>query len=113
MRREAKKHLYDIAHAAELIASFTAGKSFAHYADDAMLRAAVEREFEIVGEALSQLARIDGTVAARVSEYRQIIAFRNILAHAYAQVDDRIVWDIVESKLSTLRREVGLLQLED
>ena len=53
MRREAKKHLYDIANAARLSASFTEGKSFAQYTEDAMLRAAVEREFEIVGEALA------------------------------------------------------------
>ena len=113
MRREAKKHLYDIANAARLSASCTEGKSFPQFTEDAILRAAVEREFEIVGEALSQLARVDGKIALRMSEYRQIIAFRNILAHAYAQVDDRIVWDIVESKLSTLRSEVGLLQLEN
>ncbi|MGH2458735.1 MAG: HepT-like ribonuclease domain-containing protein [Chloroflexota bacterium] len=113
MRREAKTYLYDIAHAVELIASFTADKTFDHFAGDAMLRAAVEREFEIVGEALSQLAHVDDSVVSRISEYRRIIAFRNILAHAYARIDDRIVWDIVESKLSTLRREVAsLLQKE-
>lgn len=109
MRLEAKKYLYDIQQAAELIASFTAGKTFADYERDAMLRAAVERQFEIIGEALSQLARLDESLAERISEHRRIIAFRNILIHGYAEVDHRIVWDIVRSKLPTLRREVAAL----
>jgi uncharacterized protein with HEPN domain len=57
MRREAKKYLYDIQQAAELIAGFTAGKTLADYEGDAMLRSAAERQFEIAGEALAQLAR--------------------------------------------------------
>ncbi|MPZ20988.1 MAG: DUF86 domain-containing protein [Luteitalea sp.] len=74
-----------------------------------MLRAAVEREFEIIGEELAQLARIDGDAASQISEYQRIIAFRNILIHGYADVDDRLVWDIVETKLPTLRTEVEAL----
>ena len=74
-----------------------------------MLRSAVERQFEIIGEALAQLSRLDPTLASRISEFRRIIAFRNILIHGYAQVDDRIVWDIVETKLQVLRGEVGAL----
>lgn len=74
-----------------------------------MLRSAVERQFEIIGETLVQLSRLDEALAARISEYRRIIAFRNILIHGYAQVDDRIVWDILETKLPILRREVRML----
>jgi uncharacterized protein with HEPN domain len=86
MRLEAKKYLYDIQQAADLLAAFTEGKSFADYQGDAMLRAAVERQFEIIGEALAELARLDESLAAGISEYRRIIAFRNILIHGYAQV---------------------------
>ncbi len=109
MRLEAKKYLYDVHQAAQLIASFTAGKTLAAYEDDAMLRAAVERQFEIIGQALVQLARLDAPLAAPITDYRRIVAFRNILIHGYAEVDHRIVWDIVESKLPTLRREVAAL----
>ena len=52
MPRDARKYLYDIDQAAALIAQFTTGKNFEQYRKEPMLRAAVEREFEIVGEAL-------------------------------------------------------------
>ena len=90
MRLEARKYLFDIKQAADLIAAFSGGKRFADYEQDAMLRSAIERQFEIVGEAVSQLARLDPVLAGRLTEYRRIIAFRNILTHAYATIDDRI-----------------------
>ncbi|TAK30443.1 MAG: DUF86 domain-containing protein [Chloroflexota bacterium] len=109
MQPEAKRYLYDIAEAGRLIGIFTTGKTFADYERDAMLRSAVERQFEIIGEALTQLARLDEALAGRITEYRRIIAFRNIIAHGYAKVDHRTVWDIVESKLPALCREVATL----
>ena len=74
MRLEAKKYLYDMQQAAALLSEFTAGKDFAAYVSDAMLRAAVEREFEIIGEALGQLAKLDEELAAGISERRAIVA---------------------------------------
>jgi uncharacterized protein with HEPN domain len=109
MRLEAKKYLFDMKQAASLLAQFTSGKDFADYDSDAMLRAAVEREFEIIGEALGQLAKLDEELTAGISEHRAIVAFRNILIHGYAQVDDRLVWDVVETKLPTLIREIDAL----
>ena len=67
-----------------------------------MLRAAVERQFELIGEALSQLARVDEVLVARISEYQRIIAFRNVLVHQYAHVDNRLVWDVLETNLPAL-----------
>ncbi|HKV27374.1 MAG TPA: HepT-like ribonuclease domain-containing protein [Candidatus Acidoferrales bacterium] len=49
----------------------------------------------------------------RISEHRRIIAFRNILIHGYAEVDDRLVWDIIEAKLPILRRETEALLLSE
>jgi uncharacterized protein with HEPN domain len=48
----------------------------------------------------------------RGSAHRRIIAFRNILVHGYADVDDQLVWDIAESKLAALRTEVAALLRE-
>ncbi len=106
MRLEARKYLHDIKSAADLIRAFTAGKQLDDYSGDAMLRAAVERKFEVIGEALSRLNKVAPQVAARISEQGRIIAFRNILIHGYAEVDDRLVWDVVESKLPVLHGEL-------
>jgi uncharacterized protein with HEPN domain len=102
--------LYDIQQAGMLVERFTRGKTFDHYEHDPLLRSGVERQLEIIGEALNQLARIDPERAARVTDYRRIIALRNILVHGYAKVDHRVIWNIVERSLPILGREIdGLL----
>ena len=114
MRIESKKYLYDIARAARLALGFIVGKTFADYGADSMLRSAVERQLEIVGEALAQLARTDPAAAAQIGEYQRIIAFRNILIHGYAEIDHRIVWNVLELKLPVvLRQASGLLGDKD
>ncbi|MEK7477172.1 MAG: DUF86 domain-containing protein [Candidatus Coatesbacteria bacterium] len=112
MRPEAKKYLSDISEAADLLAGFLAGKSEEGYKTDPLLRSAVERQFEIVGEALSRLVRLDESAASRISQHRRIISFRNILVHGYAQVDDHLVWDIAMTHLPMLREEVAALLRE-
>lgn len=109
MRLEAPKYLFDIQQAAERIARFCGDRNFDDYQADELLRSAVERQFEIMGEALSQLARHDPDVAERIKDYRKIIAFRNILIHAYASVDDRIVWGVIEGDLPALRGSLAEL----
>ena len=109
MRLESKKYLYDMRRAADLLTEFTSNKSFVDYEQDAMLRAAVERQFEIIGEAMTKLARADSAVVARIGGYRRIISFRNVLIHGYADVDDRLVWDVVDTSLPTLVQEIATL----
>jgi uncharacterized protein with HEPN domain/predicted nucleotidyltransferase len=99
---QAATFLWDARRAAERILRFSAGRSFDDYLDDEMLRSAVERQFEIIGEAFSGLQRIDASVAAQVPDLRQIIGFRNVLIHAYATVNDRTVWDVVQDDLPRL-----------
>lgn len=106
MRLELAKYLFDIQRAARTLSDFVAGRNWGDYERNAMLRAAVERQFEIIGEALSQLAKRDASVATAIDDYRHIIAFRNILIHGYADIDDRLVWDIVQTRLPTLRKQV-------
>jgi uncharacterized protein with HEPN domain len=113
MQLESKKYLFDIKQAAGLLTDFTRGKSFADFQGDPMLRSAVERQFEIIGEALTKLAKVDQETATLVSEHRRIIAFRNILIHGYAQIDDRLVWGVLDSKLPTLSQEVKKLLEEE
>lgn len=109
--REILKYLYDIREACDLIAEFTTGKTFDDYTVDAMLRSAVERQFEIIGEALNQAIRRDPDLGETITDTAKIIAFRNRLIHAYAAISDEVVWGVIETSLPTLRQEVsGLIE---
>lgn len=103
---EVLKYLYDIREACELISEFTSGKAFDDYAGDTMLRSAVERQFEIIGEALNQALKLDPSLEDTITETAKIVAFRNRLIHAYASISDRVVWGVIETSLPKLHREV-------
>jgi uncharacterized protein with HEPN domain len=81
-------------------------KTFEDYLKDEMLRAAVERQFEIIGEALNQLSKREPDRAKRIPDLARVVAFRNILIHGYATVDDRLVWGVLESQLPALLQAV-------
>ncbi len=106
MRPESRKLLHDVLGSSEAVASFTRGKSFEDYKSDDLLRSAVERQLEIAGEALNQLQKQDPDTASRIPGIRKVIDFRNILAHGYAALDDRVVWDIVLTHVPPLRHRV-------
>ncbi len=92
MRIEALKYLYDIQQACRLLTSFIAGRTFADYSSEALLRSGVERQLTIVGEALNRLTRIEPTAASSITDARQIIAVRNILVHGYDIIRNEVVW---------------------
>ena len=106
MQPESLKLLEDIRAAAAYILDKTRGKSQEDYVNDDLLRPAVERHFEIIGEALNRLTRLDADVAADIPDASQIIAFRNVLLHGYDAIDDTRVWDAVQHSLPTLHEKV-------
>jgi len=112
MQLETLKLLEDVRLAAERIGDFTGGRSLDDYRSDALLRSAIERQFEIIGEALSQLSRRDPETTRRVSDYRLIIAFRNQLIHRYRTIDHDVVWGLIESDLPILLGEARSLIAE-
>ena len=109
MLPETAKLLLDMKSAAERIGRFVAGKTFSDFQTDELLRSGVERQFEIIGEAMTRLIKRDPSTAARISDYRKIAGFRNALAHGYDSIDDDITWGIVTDKLPILLRETEAL----
>ena len=101
-----KKLLLDAREAGESILQHTSGKTLSEYSADRFFRRAVEREFEIIGEALRRIELRDPSVAARISELRRIIDFRNRIIHGYDTVDDAVVWGVTEKHLPSLVKEV-------
>ena len=109
MRLEVQKYLFDIEHAAAQLQSFIADQTREQYLANALVQAAVERQFEIIGEATAQLAKIDVASAELIPDYRRLIAFRNILIHGYANVDHELVWDLSQTRLPELLRAIHSL----
>ncbi len=110
MKDDILKHLYDIRESALAISRFVSGKTFDDYMQDELLRSGVERKFEIIGEALNRVRRDAPTILDKIREHRNIVSFRNILAHGYDNIDDKIVWGIIEEDLGVLLEDVeGLI----
>lgn len=103
------KYLWDAQQATERIVRFTAGRTVDDYLSDDMLSAAVERQFEIIGEALVCVRRIAPEVAAMIPDVSQIIGFRNVLVHAYGDVDSFEVWGTIQNDLPRLKAAVAEL----
>jgi uncharacterized protein with HEPN domain len=101
--------LEDIRHSAALIQKFAAGRSLPDYSSDEMLRSAVERQFIIIGEALSRLEKLDPVLASQILDCHKIIGFRNVLVHGYETIDDAIVWKTIQDDLPNLQKEVETL----
>jgi uncharacterized protein with HEPN domain len=106
MKDDALANLHDIIAAGQEIKGFVANRSFEGYKSDSMLRSAVERKFEIMGEALTRIRKIDPDLLTKIRDHRDIISFRNILIHGYDTIDDRIVWGVIEEDLDNLRTDL-------
>jgi uncharacterized protein with HEPN domain len=105
-RRDVRVHLYDVLSAAEAIASFIDGRSAADYRRDLLLRSAVERQFEVLGEALSRAMRAEPLLQERLPAARRAVDFRNVIAHGYDVLSAATVWDIARNELPALVRDV-------
>ncbi len=105
MRAEEKKLLLDVSEACQSIEQHCAGHTFEEYTADRWFRRAVEREFEIIGEALNRLDRRAAATAARITSLRRIVDFRNRIIHGYDAVDDVVVWRTVQHDLPILKAE--------
>ncbi|HYX09680.1 MAG TPA: HepT-like ribonuclease domain-containing protein [Bacteroidales bacterium] len=107
MLHKVPKLLQDISLSCIEMSDFIADKTFEQFQRDRMLQLAIEREFEIIGEALSRLARLDEeNLAHNIPEYRKIIDFRNIVAHGYDIIDEAAMWDFAENRVPELLEKV-------
>ena len=112
MQRDPRAFLWDAQQAAGAITQFTAGLDAAGYRANPLIRSAVERQFEIIGEALNRLSKEAPDLAGRVPNLARIVGFRNVLIHGYAVIDDGRVWEIVTTLLPSLRATVTALLTE-
>jgi uncharacterized protein with HEPN domain len=108
MDNEIKKYLFDIQESIDSIQKYLGDRrDFKVYMADKMLRRAVEREFEIIGEAMSRIEKLDSTI--EISSKRQIISMRNRVIHGYDKIDNEIIWGTIVRHLPTLKLEIDNL----
>jgi uncharacterized protein with HEPN domain len=102
MNGAARSRLHDALRACRAIRDFVQGHTFEEYERSLLLRSAVERQFEIVGESLRQAEIADGRVGSHVSQLRPIVGLRNRLIHGYDVVDQQLIWSIIRDEVPPL-----------
>ena len=86
--------------------SFLNGVAFDTFLDSELLRSAVERQLEIVGESLGIAAKEDDTLLEMIPDLPRIVGLRNRLIHGYDTVDPELVWDVVQTKIPPLNHQL-------
>jgi uncharacterized protein with HEPN domain len=109
MRTPVKKRLLDALNACRAIESFTTCRTFAEFEQNLMLRSAVERQFEIVGEALNQAQADEPELSNLIPDLRRIVGMRNRIIHGYDSVDDELLWQTIQSHIPPLTRRLAEL----
>lgn len=102
MQRDIPKLLEDIDDSCEFIPSSASSLTLAEFSKNRTIRQAVERNFEIIGEALNRIKKSDPAVVEAFGDISRIIAFRNILAHGYDVIDNEVVWLVVKNNVPRL-----------
>ncbi|MCA9879639.1 MAG: DUF86 domain-containing protein [Thermomicrobiales bacterium] len=109
MSRLMKQRLHDVMVSCQAIIAYTEGLDFDEYLQSPMVRDAVERRIEIIGEALNRARQLDPDLAERIPEWRDIVGMRNRLAHGYEAVDNRAVWVALTERMPLLQAQVAAM----
>lgn len=109
MRRDPRKLLHDMLDSCRFVVAFSAERTVDDLRNDRGFRSAIERELQIVGEALIMLTKIAPDIADQISERQRIARFRHIIVHGYDIIDHDITWSVVRDRLPVLIQEVEQL----
>ncbi len=101
--------MFDVQLACQALLQFTLDRSLDDYQADVLLRSGVERQLEIIGEALNQALKVDATVVKKITGIRQIINLRNVIIHGYADIENETIWGIVQNNVPGLHEQVRKL----
>jgi len=110
MLHSLKMYLLDISNSIDSINEYLGEeRNFKKYETNKLLRRAVERELEIIGEAINRILKVDPEI--EISNSRRIVNLRNWVIHSYDNVDNVIIWGIIDKDLPLLKKQVAdLLQ---
>ena len=112
MPRDIKMYLLDISNSIDSIFEYLGNeRNFKLYDTNKLIRRAVERELEIVGEATNRIIKINPNID--ISNARRIVSLRNWVIHSYDNVDNVIIWGIIDKDLPLLKTQVDNLLLKE
>ncbi len=105
MKREIKKYLYDIKISIDSIFDYLGDKrDFFEYQNNKLLRRGIEREIEIIGEAMNRILKLEPDI--KIENARQIVDARNWVIHGYDKVDNVVIWGVISNHLPKLKMEI-------
>jgi uncharacterized protein with HEPN domain len=106
MNEKIHKYLYDIKFAIDEVDSYFIQKEkrFENYSKDILLKRAIERDLEIIGEAINRILSIDPEFP--IQNARKIVGLRNQIIHAYDNISDENIWGIIMNHLPKLKKEI-------
>ena len=108
MPHKIEKYLYDIKESIDSIEEYLGYKqNFFEYQKNKLVRRGIERELEIIGEAINRILKLDSDI--EISEARRIVDLRNWVIHGYDKVDDVIIWGIISRDIPNVKKQVGRL----
>lgn len=109
MNEKVLKYLYDIKIAIEEIDSFfeIESRNYDNYRQNSLLKRAIERDLEIIGEAMNRILKEDTTF--NIDNSKRIIGLRNQIIHGYDSVSDESIWGIITIHLPKLKKEIDSL----
>ena len=107
MTDKTRKYLFDILEAVNSIENYILNVDFIQYQKNKMVRRAVEREFEIIGEAMNAMLKSDNSI--QITSAERIIGMRNRVIHGYDKIDNGLVWGTIKKHLPVLKEEVSEL----
>ena len=105
------KWIYDIDFALNEIESYFEGeeKNFFVYKENVMLKRAIERDLEIIGEAINRILKRDPLFESKIKDAKAIIGLRNQVIHAYDNISDENIWSILINHIPKLRVDINEL----
>lgn len=108
MQRDVKMYLLDIQTSIDSIFEYLGEeRTFLIYESNKLLRRAVERELEIIGEATNRILKVNSSID--ISDARRIVNLRNLVIHSYDSVDNILIWGIINKDLPLLKEQVRKL----
>jgi uncharacterized protein with HEPN domain len=111
MDKRILKWLYDIKVAIDEIESYFINEKidFSEYKKNSMRKRAVERNLEIIGEAINRVLKADNSITSKITDSIAIVGLRNQVIHAYDNISDETIWAILTNHLPVLKIEIDKL----